>query len=405
MSFSPFVQFFKKPIFSNYKFIFGIYILATLITSIQNTFFQDGNNYKIFYYSLQHLQDGINMHMAHPEKYFDHYHYAPSFAVLFAPFFLLPLDAGEFLWPFFFGVVWVLAIYKMPLSKPQKVFAYWFGLQEYLTATSNTQTNPLIAAIPLFAFICFEKKQPFWAAFFILLGFNVKIYSIVAAALFIVYPKKITFLLSGLFWAVVLGLLPLLVTTPSRLVWQYQNWVTQLMVKTDHDKIYNISIHRLIHQNISPDISTMAIIGTGVILFCTVYIYRKAFVLDTYKLMLLASILIFQVIFQPAAESPTYIIAVTGVIIYWISCPRRLTDVVLIVGCYILTVMSPTEFMPRYVKQHYIFPYVLKALPVVLIWFRILYLVHRLGIQTFSSNWSKDDIEKNKVLDYKTVNS
>jgi hypothetical protein len=280
-----------------------------------------------------------------------------------------------------------LAVYKMPLSKPQKVFIYWYVFQEYMTATSNTQTNPLIAAIPLFAFICFEEKKPFWAAFFILLGFNVKIYSIVAAALFIIYPQKIKFILSSIFWAVVLGILPLLVTSPSKLVWQYENWLNQLLIKTDHDKWANVSIHRLIHLNISPDVPTLAIIGLGVVLFCTVYIHRKAYSNINFRMQLLASILIFQVIFQPAAESATYITAVTGVAIYWLFSPKATLDLVLIIACYILTVLSPTEFMPGYIKQTYIKPFALKALPVVIIWFRILYLMHKQGWEARSGRY------------------
>ncbi|WP_246859283.1 glycosyltransferase 87 family protein [Spirosoma sp. KCTC 42546] len=103
---------------------------------------------------------------------------------------MLPFSAGLFLWHFLFAGIWVLAIYRMPLSHQQKVFAYWFCLQELFTSLVNSQTNPLIGAIPLAAFISFEKRQHFWAAFFIILGFNIKIYSLVAAALFLLYPQK-----------------------------------------------------------------------------------------------------------------------------------------------------------------------------------------------------------------------
>ncbi len=374
-------RFFRKPIFSNYTLIFGVFFLATLAISLQVVFLQDSNNYKIFYYSLRHLVDTVNLYTVHPEEYFDHYHYAPSFAVLFAPLFVLPYTIGLFLWPFVFGVVFIWAVYKLPISKQQKVFVYWYTLQEYLTATGNTQTNPMIAAIPLLAFVAFEKKQPFWAAFFIMLGFNVKIYSLVAAALFILYPGKVKFILSSIFWGAVMAILPLLVTSPKSLLWQYNNWFTQLAIKTDSDKWSNVSIHRIIHQVISPDITTLAIIATGIVLFCTVYLHRKAFADMTFKIMLLASILIFQVIFQPAAESPTYIIAVTGVTVYWLFSPKATIDWILLIAVYILTVLSPTDFMPRFFNKEYVFPYVLKAWPVVLAWFRVLYLAHLRGLE------------------------
>lgn len=388
------IQFFKKPIFSNYKFIFFIFFIGTVITALQNTFLLNVNNYKVFYYSLQHLQQGKNLYIEHPSEYFDHYQYAPAFAVLFSPFFILPYKLGLFLWHFFFGAVWILAVYKMPLTKNQKVFTYWYVFQEFLTALSNAQTNPLIAAIPLFAFACFEKKKPFWAAFFILLGFHIKIYSIVAAALFVVYPQKVKFILSSLFWGLAIGLLPLLITSPTKMVWQYQSWFRELIIKTDHDKFSNISIHRIIQQFVSPNIQTMVIVVSGIVLFCTVYMHRKSFVFTRFKMLLLSSILIFQVIFHPAAESSTYITAVTGVVIYWFYSPKTSLDLILLIACYILTVMSPTEFMPGYIKDHFIGPYVLKAWPCVIIWLRVLYLMHLYGLTQKST---EDTSENNSM--------
>lgn len=194
------VSFFRKPLFSDYRLIVSLYGLIALIASIKTVFVFGSNNYSIFYYSLKHLIAGVSLYDVYPAQYSDHYHYAPTFAALFAPVFALPYSVGLFLWHFLFAGLWVLAVYKMPMTHRQKVFFYWFGLQEMLTALTNSQTNPLIAAIPLFAFISFEKRQPLWAAFFIVVGFDIKIYSIVAGALFLLYPQKVRFLAYTLFW-------------------------------------------------------------------------------------------------------------------------------------------------------------------------------------------------------------
>ena len=370
------IAFFKKPIFSDYRFIFGIYALLTLFVSIRTVVTQDANNYRIFYYSLYHLIDGLSLYNEYPAQYSDHFHYAPTFAALFAPVFALPFSVGLFLWHFLFAGVWVLAIYKMPFTHQQKIFAYWFGLQELFTSLVNSQTNPLIAAIPLFTFLCLEKRQVFWAAFFIVLGFNIKIYSLVAAALFLLYPRKIWFLGSLLLWGIVQALLPLLFTTPARLLWQYERWVNQLFIKSENDKWANTSIHRLVHTFVSPDIDTPIIIGAGIILFCTVYIHVEKFKQQSFRMLLIASILIFQVIFNPVAESPTYITAVTGVLIWWFYSPQTLLDRILLISCLILTIFSPSDLFPAYLREQFVKPYVLKALPCVLIWFRVIYLMH-----------------------------
>jgi len=369
-------SFLNRPIFQDYRLLVGLYGLIALIASIQAVFLSGSNNYSIFYYSLRHLLSGVSLYDLYPAQYSDHYHYAPTFAALFAPVFALPYSVGLFIWHFLFAGVWVFAVYKMPLTRPQKAFGYWFALQEMLTSLVNGQTNPLIAAIPLFAFVSFEKKQPFWAALAIVLGTNIKIYSLVTAGMFLLYPRKGRFLLSMVFWSVVIGMIPVLLTSPTRLLWQYQLWFRQLLIKSDHDKWANTSIHKLTHLFISPDVPTALIIGLGVVLFCTVYVHINKFGERSFRFLLLASVLIFQVIFNPVAESPTYITAVTGVLCWWYVCPQNTLDRLLLLSCFVLTILSPSDFFPAFLRDQFTAPYALKALPCVLTWFRVLFLMH-----------------------------
>lgn len=372
----PLKKFTTRPIFSNFYFIYLVYFLLTLFASVRIVGWEGSNNYSIFFYSLEHLLEGTSLYTLYPAQYTDHYHYAPSFAVIFAPIFALPYSVGLFIWQFLFAGVWIYAVRILPVSDKQKVFAYWFGLHELFTSTVNSQTNPLITALSIFTFICFERKQPFWAAFFIMIGFNIKIYSLVAAGLFILYPQKGKFITSMVFWSAILGLLPLLLTSPAKMVWQYKLWIRELFIKSDGDKWLNISIHRLVNLFISPDITASVIIGSGVLLFCTAYIHRRRFHEHAFKMLLLGSILIFQVIFNPVAESPAYIIAVTGVLCWWFVCPQSGLDWLLLISCFVLTVMSPSDLFPSSLRSAYVVPYSLKALPCVLIWFRIIYLMN-----------------------------
>lgn len=367
--------FFKTSIFSNFYFVFGVYFLLVLFASTRILVWEGSNNYSIFYYSLYHLIEAKSLYALYPAQYEDHYHYAPAFAVLFAPIFALPYSIGLFLWQFLFAGIWVYAVYKLPITDKQKVFAYWFCLHELFTSLVNSQTNPLIAAISLFTFLSLERRQPLWAAFFIVLGANIKIYSLVAGALFLLYPQKIRFLGYCFMWAVVLAVVPLLFTSPQTLWWQYEQWVKQLLIKSDGDKWLNISIHRLVHLVISPDIATSAIIGAGVLVFCTVYTRVSRFKELTFRLLMVASVLLFQVIFNPVSESPTYITAVTGVMCWWFCTPQNWLDRILLVACFILTVMSPSDLFPSSLREQFVKPYVLKALPCVLIWFRVIYLM------------------------------
>lgn len=370
------LSFFKKPIFSDYRFIFGVLAGLALLVSIRTVFVSHSNNYAIFYHTLDHLVNGTDLYAKYPGEYEDRNHYAPSFGALFSPVFLLPYSVGLFLWHFLFTAVWAYAIYRLPLTHRQKVVFYWFAVHELFTAIANSQTNPLIAALPIFTFLAFEKRQPVWAAFFLILGFNIKIYSLVGGALFLLYPQKGKFLLSMVGWGLVMGLFPLLFTTPDSLVWQYQNWLSELVNKTEVDKLGNTSIHRLVHQIFSPTIPGSAIVGVGVVIFCSVFVHVQRYRDQSFQLMLLASVLIFQVIFNPVAESPTYIIAVSGVMIWWSVSPQTAFDRALLIACLIFTVLSPSDLFPKVLREELVRPYVLKALPCVLIWFRLIYLMH-----------------------------
>jgi hypothetical protein len=96
---------------------------------------------------------------------------------------------------------------------------------------------------------------------------------------------------------------------------------------------------------------------------------------QTYRLMLLASVLIFTVIFSSGSESPTYIIAFVGVAIWFVIQPKPISNfyVALLIFAFLLTSLSPSDLIPKYLKDNYIRPYALKALPCVLIWLAVVY--------------------------------
>jgi hypothetical protein len=89
----------------------------------------------------------------------------------------------------------------------------------------------------------------------------------------------------------------------------------------------------------------------------------------------LASVLIFTVIFSSGSESPTYIIAFVGVAIWFVIQPKPISNfyVALLIFAFLLTSLSPSDLIPTYLKDNYIRPYALKALPCVLIWLAIVY--------------------------------
>ena len=91
----------------------------------------------------------------------------------------------------------------------------------------------------------------------------------------------------------------------------------------------------------------------------------------------LCSTLLFMVLFSSGTENSGYLGAMIAVCLWYIGTPTRKTtpglNTVLFVFCFILTSLSPTDIFPCYIRKMYVIPYALKALPCVLIWFKIVW--------------------------------
>jgi hypothetical protein len=109
----------------------------------------------------------------------------------------------------------------------------------------------------------------------------------------------------------------------------------------------------------------------GAVLFCIPLLRYKFFSDLKFRLFFLSSILIWIVIFNHKAESPTFIIAITGAAIWFFSQKVTTLNLILLILAFLLSVLSPTDLFPAYIRDHFIAPYNLMALPCLLIWLKI----------------------------------
>jgi len=92
-----------------------------------------------------------------------------------------------------------------------------------------------------------------------------------------------------------------------------------------------------------------------------------------YRLLFLSSLLIWVVIFNHKAESPTYIIAVCGVAIWYFTQKSTTINTILLIFIFVLTCLSSTEIYPHDFQRQFLRPLALKAVPCILVWFKIIY--------------------------------
>jgi hypothetical protein len=364
----------------NKPFVFTLYFGLSLFAVVKSVIVNHiHNNYFVYKYNFINV---IHQHtiFGYQKQFQDLNHYGPVFALLMAPFALLPDGLGVILWVMFNAWVLYLAIKLLPLKKDQYVIILLICAHELMTSSSNVEINPLIGGLIILSFVFIRDKKDFWAAFVIVLGTFIKLYGIVGLAFFFLSKDKLKFILSLLFWSAVLFVLPMFISSPSYIIQTYHDWYGDLLIKNLNNSggasLQDISLMGLIRNIFNyRQLSNVTVLLPGLLLFALWYIRIKDYDVVRYQLLLLASTLIFVIIFSSSSESPTYIIAVAGVGIWFMNLERPVTwfEISLLTFAIVITVFSPSDLFPRYIKINYVTPYKLKALPCVLIWFKIIY--------------------------------
>jgi hypothetical protein len=355
---------------------FGLSLFAVVKSVIVNHIHDNYFVYKFAFFRIIHQQTpfGAWRGPAH-----DLFHYGPVFALLMAPFALLPDSVGVILWVMFNAWILYLAIKLLPLKENYYLPVLLICAHELMTSSSNVEINPLIGALIILSFVFIKDKKDFWAALMICIGTFIKLYGIVGLAFFFFSENKIKFISSMLFWSIVLFVLPMVITSPGYIIQTYHNWYGDLLQKNLNNigpSLQDISLMGLIRNIFNyRQLSNITIIIPGILLFGLWYLRVSCYKLIPYQLLLLASTLIFVIIFSSSSESPTYIVAVAGAGIWFMNLNRPASgfEIFLLVLAIVLTVFSPSDLFPKYIRVNYVQPYKLKALPCVLIWFKIIY--------------------------------
>ncbi len=329
------------------------------------------NNYVIFKQSFFHLIENKDLYELYPAEHFDYYKYSPTFSLLMAPLANLPVPVGLFLWNLLNVLVLYFALRRLPLSSNKThLLMLGFVFIELLTSTQNSQSNALIAGLIILAFTSLERKKIALASLFIVLTVFIKIFGLVALAIFIFYPNKLRAALYTIGWTLLLAVLPLLVVSVTQLSFLYQSWLH--LLQNDHSASIGLSVAGWLYTWFHIDAKNATVL-IGAVVFCLPFLKWKCYNDVQFKLFFLSSILLWIVIFNHKAESATFIIAVTGIAIWFFSQKRTLLNTILFGAAFIFTILSPTDLFPRSIRESFVVPYVLKAVPCILIWFKIMY--------------------------------
>ena len=367
----------KKPFFSDYRTLLGLWLILGIVSALAKM--HSHNNFMIFKGVFWHVWNQTSLFIEYPQEYFDVNHYGPLFSLVIAPFAVIPDWLGMLLWCVALSLFLYVAIRKSDLTKYQQVFILWFCAHELLTALFMQQFNIAIAAIILLAFFLIEKERDTEAAFFIVLGTLVKLYGIMGLAFFFFSKHKCRFVVSLVIWSIVLFALPMLISSPEYIVGQYKEWFYCLMEKNGENLdslAQNISLLGMVRK-ISGIMtySDLWLLIPGALLFAIPYLRFSQYKNVAFRQTLLASVMMFLVLFSTGSESNGYITPFVGIVIWYTAAPWKRTnwDVALLIFAFVLSSLSPSDLFPAYLRKEWVQPYALKALPVTLIWFKLCY--------------------------------
>ncbi len=370
-------QFFMRPFFRNPRTLFGLWMLLALVSALIK--FHKCNNFLIFKYVFWHTWNQTSLYAPYPTEYFDTNHYGPFFSLIIAPFAVVPLPIGLILWHVLMALALYVAVRKLPLAQGKQIFIYWFCAHELLTALFMDQFNIVTVALIVASYYCIEKEKDVMAACFIMIGTFVKLYGIVGLAFFFFSKHKAKFVAALFGWAIVCFILPMAISSPEYILGQYLEWKQSLGAKNMENMFSNMQnqsllglVRKISHVSTYSD---LWLIIPGILAFCAPYLRISQYKNSAFRYAFLASVLMFVVLFSTGSESSTYIIAFIGVAIWYVAVPwkRSRWDIALMVFAFILTSLSPSDLFPRFIRKTYVQPYALKALPVVLIWFKLIY--------------------------------
>ena len=380
-------QFLTLPFLSNRRILLGIWTLLSLVGMLK--LHRSHNNFLIFKGVYWHTVNGTSLYAAYPSEYSDVNHYGPLFSLIIAPFALLPEWAGMLLWLLFLSGWLFAAIYWSGLRKSQQVYIYWFCGFTLLTALFMQQFNIAIAAIILSSFFLIEKEHEGWAAFFIVLGTLVKLYGIVGLAFFLFSRHKVRLILWLAVWSVILFLAPMAISSPDYIIGQYQEWYSSLVAKNTeniHSIAQNISFLGMIRRTTGcMNYSDLWLIIPGMALFALPYLRFSQYKNLAFRETILASVLMFVILFSTGSESSGYIIALTGACIWYTVVPWKRGNwaVALMVFVFILSGMGNSDLIPKWIRHDYIQQYALRALPISILW---LWLCYELCTKDYATN-------------------
>jgi hypothetical protein len=350
-------------------FIAVLWAAAVIAATVQQGISHENNNFLIFRAASLHLLHGQDLYAAYPAEHFDFYKYSPTFALLFLPFALPPFPVAMLLWNALNAGALYVAL-GMVLPRRAASVARAIVFLDMLGSLQNVQSNALVAALIILTFAAYERRHTVLGSLATAIGTHIKLFPLAGASFAIFHPRKLRVAVALALSLIALALLPLLVTSLSALLAQYASW--RAIEKTDAlERGFSVMQHLQLLLHL--DLPNWPIQLLGVVALLAPVLARQARWGEwAFRRLYLCSVLVFCVLFNHQAESPTFVIGAAGAAIWFASLERRTRGAwALFVVFFVGTVLASSDAMPDWLQRNLFDPYRLKTVPLALVWIEI----------------------------------
>jgi len=355
--------------------LFALYVGAIAVVNWLHFFGRHhlDNNFLIYRWAFSHLRSGVDLYVAYPQEHQDLFKYSPTFAALFAPFALVPVWLGSILWDSL-NVFFLWFAVERLLPERRSTLVLSLIALEVLRSMQRSQSNALVTGVVILAFVAFEQRRTLAAAINIAVGAAIKIFPLAALSLAAMYPRRFRFALRFAAVMVLTVLLPLCFISPAQLWSLYQSWSAVERVDTlslsgpGGAGLYSGVTQQLqIWFGVQWPNWPVQLAGTAVLL-APIAGKRSCWSDGDFRIRFLASLLVYMVIFNHQAASPTFVVAVTGIAIWFVSTPMSWTHRVMMALTLLFVSVGSTSIVPRPLALRILIPYRVKTLPCLAAW-------------------------------------
>jgi hypothetical protein len=346
-----------------------LWLGAIVSATVQQGVRTENNNFRIFRGAARHLVAGTDLYAAYPAEHFDFYKYSPTFALLFAPLAYVPFPLAMFLWNALNAGALFVAI-GMVLPRRAAMVARVIVFLDMLGSLQNVQSNALVAALIIFTFAAYERHHTALGSLAAIVGTYVKLFPLAGVSFAIFHTRKLRVGIALVLGLVAFAVLPLLVTSPATLLAQYSSW--RAIGATDALK-RGYSVMHVVEQLFGAGLPNWPIQLAGVLLLVApVVIQRWRWHDWDLRRLYLCSVLVFCVIFNHLAESPTFVVGIAGAAIWFAAIARPSRWEWALLGVIVVfTILASSDVMPDAIQRDFFDRYRFKTVPLIVLWIEL----------------------------------